>query len=307
MRLRHVQTMLALVEAGTIRAAAVRLGKTQSALTKQLKQMEDELGLSLFHRSSRGISPTEIGLSLLSRAKSIQSEIDRFDQEVSALRGKQTGSIRVSAAPLAAIKILPRAIARFRKEYPDIDISISSDLFGDAMKGLREGQHDIIIGPHAGAEDLSDVEAESLFTTEVVLITSKHAPHANATSLEDLTGCYWAMIGGTTGAPRQRFQEQFTRNGLVPPRIRLASESRLGLLSIIETTDAVCTYPLFLLDEISAHRNIVRIQIREALNPLSISLITRAGQSLTPAGEAFADCIRHRADVVTREWQELET
>jgi len=98
----HVQTMLALVEGGSIRAAAELVGKTQSTLTKQLQQMEDELGLSLFQRNSKGIAPTEAGLSLLARARSIDAEFKRFEQEAAHLRGQQTGTLSVSVAPLVA-------------------------------------------------------------------------------------------------------------------------------------------------------------------------------------------------------------
>lgn len=136
----------------------------------------------------------------------------------------QTGNVRICVAPLAAVKILPRAVARFRQSYPDIDITISSDLFGDAIESLRQGQNDIVIGPHFDAANASDVETEKLFTTDVVVITSSRAKHASCTSLSELKDCYWIMMGDTTGPGKRRFQEQFLHNGLTPPPIRLASE-----------------------------------------------------------------------------------
>ena len=277
------------------------MGRSQSTLTKQLKKMEDQLGLSLFRRTSRGIVPTEVAIDLLSRARSVRAELSRFEQEASDLRGQQAGNLRLSAAPLAAVRILPRAIARFRADYPDIDISIASDLFGDALKALREGHHDIVIGPHDASSDVGDIVAEPLFATRMVVITERNAPHARATSLEELLDCCWVMLGGTIGSPRQRFREQFARHGLAPPRIRLSSESRLGLLSLVKELQAVCTFPAQLLDQLSSTHDVSVIQVREELEPLTISMMTRSGRSLTPAGERLADCIRHRAAVIARE------
>ncbi|MYI67469.1 MAG: LysR family transcriptional regulator [Boseongicola sp. SB0673_bin_14] len=302
MKLSHIQAIVAVADAGSIRSAARALGKTQSALTKQVRQVEEETGLALFLRTSRGVIPTEAGIAVLSRARSIQAELTHLDDEVATLRGTNSGAVRVSAGPLAAEKILPRAVARFGRVVPGVDITISSDMFGDALKSLREGQHDIVIGPHAEAAQAGDIKHETLLVTEVVVITSASAPHAAATSLGDLTHCYWAMMGDAAGNPKQRFQEQFRRHGLSVPRIRLASESRLGLLALMRELDAVCTFPAPLLNELGPESGIVRIPVQERLLPLTISMVTRAGKSLTPAAEQFADCVRHRSGVLRREW-----
>ncbi len=302
MKLSHVHAVIAVADAGSIRAAAVVLGKTQSTLTKQLQQFEEEVGLPLFLRTSRGVVPTEDGRAVLSRVRAIQSEIRHLDEEIDLLKGQGAGTVRVSASPLAAVRLLPRAIARFTASNPEVEITISSDMFGDALAALRTGVHDIIIGPHGAAMNAGDVTVEELVSTEIIVITSTGAPLAQATSLRDLINGYWIMMGDTAGPPKTRFQEQFTRHGLEPPKIRMASESCLGLLSLVRELDAVCTYPARLLDEMEPEAGVTRIPIRETLKPLMISMVTRAGKSLTPTAEAFADCIRHRAGVLRREW-----
>ena len=83
--------------------------------------------------------------------------------------------------------------------------------------------------------------------------------------------------------------------------------SRLGLLSLVEEMHAVCTFPVRLLDALNRSGRIVRIPVMEELAPLAVSMVTRAGQSLTPAGEKLADCIRHRAGIVVAEWAESDT
>lgn len=104
--------MLAIAGSGLIRSAASKLGKSQSALTKPLRRMEVELGQPLFPRTSRGVVPTGHRQVLLARARSIEVELQRFDQEAVELKGRQTGCLRISVAPLASVTVLPRAIAR---------------------------------------------------------------------------------------------------------------------------------------------------------------------------------------------------
>lgn len=302
MKFSHVKALVTVNDTGSIRSAAAKLGKTQSALTKQIQQIEHNVGFALFLRTSRGVVPTDAGLSILSRARSVLSEVAHLNEELDWLKGCKSAELRISAAPLASVQILPRAIARFNKRFGEVDITISSDMFGDALRSLREGQHDIVIGPHGQAEGIGDIASEKLLSTEIVVITSRDAPHASARSLAELTGCYWAMMGDTIGAPKKRFEQQFSQHGIEAPRIRLASESRQGLVALVRELGAVCTFPARLLDEMGPDSGIVRIPVREVLNPLTISLVTRAGKSLTPAGDYFADCIRHRAGVLQRAW-----
>lgn len=86
MRIKYIEMLIAVTEAGSIRAAAEQLGKSQSALTKQLRQLEDELGLPLFSRTSRGVFPTDMGLKLLTRTRSIKAEVSRFTKRCQASR-----------------------------------------------------------------------------------------------------------------------------------------------------------------------------------------------------------------------------
>ena len=246
--------------------------------------------------------PTEAGLRVLSRARSIDADLTLLGEEIAHLKGEATGQIKVSAAPLAATKIIPRAIARLKQSFTDASVTVSSDLFGDAIKALREGQHDFIVGPYSHQKNYTDLVAEELLTTEIVVITSKTSRYANATSLAELTDGYWAMMGDTVGAPKMRFRKQFEQHNIEAPYIRLASESRLGLLALIEELGAISTYPKHLLQELGDQAQIVQIPIKEKLMPLQLSLITRTGRSLTPVADYFADCIRHRATLLRKEW-----
>ncbi|MCB1337833.1 MAG: LysR family transcriptional regulator [Maritimibacter sp.] len=292
--MQHIESLVTIADAGSIRAAAERLGKSQPALTKVVRQAEDDLGVALFQRTSRGVVLTDMGERVLARARTIMGEITRLDDEVSQLRGEQVGAVHVCLSPLAAVKIMPRALALFRKTHPKIEVHLTSGLFPGALKPLREGKTDLVIGPAPPAGMAREITVERLLETPIVVITSPGSAYAGATSLGELTEAPWIMIGAPTG-PGDIFRKPFVENGLPPPHALTTSESYFGAISLVESLGAVCTFPLRLLEDMQRSAQIVPIPIREPIEPLQISLMSRAGHPLTPAAEALANAIRRRA------------
>src|SRR3981081_265524 len=91
MQMQHILSLVALSEAGSIRSAAASLGRSPTALTKNLRQIEDELGLMLFQRTSRGVIPTKIGQLVLARTRTIATDIRRLQEEVEQTKGGKHG------------------------------------------------------------------------------------------------------------------------------------------------------------------------------------------------------------------------
>ena len=293
MKVQHIQVLVAIAEHGSLRAAAKALGKSQPGLTQALRQVEDELGLPIFMRTSRGVVLTPIGERVLLRARTITSEINRLDEEVSQLRGELTGAVHVCVSPFAAARIMPRALAAFRKTHPAIDVHLSSGLFPGALKPLREGSTDIVIGPAPPADLSREIAVEFLMEGPIHIITASDSPMLQARSLGELEQAQWIMIGAP-GGPGDIFRKPFLDHGFTPPHATTTSESYYGALSLVESLGAVCTFPALLLDDVQKTWRIAPIPIRETIEPLRISLMTRAGHPLTPAADALAMCIRRR-------------
>ena len=303
MKVQHIQTLVAIANAGSLRGAAEALGKSQPALTKSLRQAEDDLGVPIFQRSSRGVVPTELGERVLTRARAISSEIDRLDDDVAQLRGEQVGSIHVCVSPLAAVKIMPQALARFHAKFPKIEIHLTSGLFPSALKPLRDGRTDIVIGPTPPAGMAREISVEPLLKTPIVLITSKTSSYQKAKKLADLTDANWIMIGAPLG-PGDIFRKPFVDHGLVPPKATTTSESYFGAMSLVEELGAVCTFPMRLLEDVRQGWDVDQIQIEETLDPLEISLMTRSGHPLTPMAEELVNALRRRVVTLNHEYNQ---
>lgn len=293
MKVQHIQVLVAIADHGSLRAAAVALGKSQPALTQALQQAEEELGVAIFNRTSRGVDVTPIGERILTRARTIASEIGRLDEEVAQLRGEQVGAVHVCVSPLAAVRIMPRALTFFRKSWPTVDVRLSSGLFPGALKPLREGRTDLLIGPAPPAGMAHDIAVEPLIDTPIQVVTSADSPLLRARSLAELREAQWIMIGAP-GGPGDIFRQPFIDHGLIPPHATTTSESYFGALAMVESLGAVCTFPQLLLQDVLRSWRIAPIPIRETIAPLRIALMTRAGHPLTPAADALAQCIRRR-------------
>jgi LysR family transcriptional regulator, regulator of abg operon len=300
MQMQHILSLVALSEAGSIRSAAASLGRSQPGLTKNLRQIEDELGVKLFQRTSRGVIPTNIGQLVLARTRTIATDLRRLQEEVEQTKGGQHGTVSVCVSPIAATQIIPAALLSFRRRFPEIDVQISSGLFPVAIVPLREGRTDIVIGPRPPADQCHSLIVEPLVTTDIVIVTSKSSPHTKARSIGDLSDAEWMMIG-STGGPGDIFGPVFQENGFRSPIARTSSESYMAAFEIVRSLGLVCTFPGRLFREQGKrYPDLVVIPIRETIAPLEISLLTRADVPPTPAAREMAACIRRRANTLYR-------
>ncbi len=107
--------------------AAAKLGVSQSALSQSIRNLEERLGIRLLTRTTRSVSPTEAGERLLATISPKFDEIETALADLSALRDKPAGTIRITAGEHPAVSILQPALARFLPEYPDIKVELIVD------------------------------------------------------------------------------------------------------------------------------------------------------------------------------------
>src|SRR5579871_873266 len=107
MKLNQLRDVLAVASAGSLRAAARKLGVAQPALSRSIHELERELGVPLFERQSKGIAVTPIGEAFIRRATSVQAELQRAREEVSQMRGEAHGRITICLSTVPHIALLP--------------------------------------------------------------------------------------------------------------------------------------------------------------------------------------------------------
>ncbi|TFW24020.1 LysR family transcriptional regulator [Duganella callida] len=152
LEIRHLRTLSALRSAGSLVRAAQLLNLTQSALSHQIKLLEDRYGGPLFERKSVPIGFTATGARLLKLADLLLPEIETAEREVARLMQGDTGQLRVALECPTCFDWLMPVMDAFRKRWPEVEIDLVPDLQGDPAALLREGAADLVIGAACGAE-----------------------------------------------------------------------------------------------------------------------------------------------------------
>jgi DNA-binding transcriptional LysR family regulator len=145
MQLELLETFRVVAQRGSITAAAQALGYTQSALSRQLAGLEAEIGTPLFDRIPRGVALTEEGLSFLAHAEAVLARLATARRELDALRGVAGGRVRVGAFPTAVAALVPRALASFRQEHPDVTLALVEGRTPQLLERLISGDADVVV------------------------------------------------------------------------------------------------------------------------------------------------------------------
>lgn len=145
MDIRTMQYYLAVVREGTISAAAEALHVAQPSLSRQMKDLEEELGAALFVRGNRKITLTEEGMVLRKRAEEMVRLMQRTEEEISQVKNHVSGSVRIGAGESVSFHYLSRTAASIAKEHPDIRFHITSGDTQDLMDELADGLIDFAV------------------------------------------------------------------------------------------------------------------------------------------------------------------
>lgn len=145
MEIRTLKYFLAVVQEGNITNAAKRLHVTQPTLSRQLAELEKELGRQLYTRGHAGITPTEHGVMLANYAENIIALAEKAEADISLPSKTVSGSVHIAAGETKAMGLLSRAMMRVRAEYPEVEFDLYSGTTADLMDGLVRGQYDFLL------------------------------------------------------------------------------------------------------------------------------------------------------------------
>jgi DNA-binding transcriptional LysR family regulator len=239
MELRQLLQVLATSEHRSIGKAAQHLGLSQPALTKSIKRLERELGVTLFEREPRGVTTTEFGRILLRHAKLMQIELDQVKGEIDALKGGHAGSVVVGAGPSWLSRFLPLAVSRLLAKRPGVRVEVTGGFDDLLIRGLRQGDFDLVVAalPERAMPDL----AWHALTTDDLRICARIGHRLQGRRrlrLEQLRGESWVLPRPEVLA-RQRLEALFGDRGLEPPDALIESDSISFILETVRLTDCL--------------------------------------------------------------------
>ena len=185
----QLEYLVAIVEHGSLRAAARELGLAQPALPRGVRLLEHELGAPLFVREAQGMVLTREGRLFHQRASTVVNHLRRAHEEIGQSLGSTQGRVVVGLSIMPHVGMLPHALPLFRRRYPEVQLNIIEGLFRSLKGGLREGRIDFYVGASPRQKVLAQgLVSQTLFKTTRTVIGRRGHPLAAARSIRELAG-----------------------------------------------------------------------------------------------------------------------
>lgn len=182
LELRHLRTIKAIHETGGLARAADLMNITQSALSHQIKGLEEQTQVSLFVRRSKPLRLSAAGMRLLELANKVLPEIDAIQDDFAGLNAGRAGRLHIAIECHACFEWLFPVLEEFRKAWPDVDVDIKAGLSFDALTALQKEQVDLVISSDPVA--LDGIEFVPLFDYEPVFVAAAKNPLAQKPYIE---------------------------------------------------------------------------------------------------------------------------
>jgi len=146
LEIRHLRTLIALAEAGSVSAAAKRVHLTQSALSHQLRAIEGHAGVPVVKRKGQTVELTEAGQRLLALARSVTGQIQDAERDLARLAGKPSGTLRIVLECHTCFDWLMPVMDTFRRNWPEVELDLVSGFHPDPFGLLAADRADLVIG-----------------------------------------------------------------------------------------------------------------------------------------------------------------
>jgi LysR family nitrogen assimilation transcriptional regulator len=181
MDLRQLKFFVRIAEHGSLTRAAADLSVAQPVLSRQIRDLELELGVPLLSRTGRGVVLTEAGKRFLPRARSITQDADSAREELRSLRERPSGTVTVAMAPTAGAILWVPLLAQVQRTFPDIRLQVAEGYSGHVMEWLVHGKADI--GVIYQPQENGTVKHELLIDERLYLVGSPEEPPFRSASI----------------------------------------------------------------------------------------------------------------------------
>lgn len=291
MKLNQLRDVVAVAERGSLRAAARHLGIAQPAITRSIREIEQELGVDLFERHAKGAVLTAMGVAFVRRAMAVQIELRQAKEEIEQLRGMTTGHVSIALSTASNLALLPKALAPFRARFPDILLTVTEGLLPTVEASLLGGALDFYVGPLTEQPVAKDLVVETLFENSRLVFGRKGHPLAGARSLRELVDARWITTTVTVDS-RAELGPLFESRGLPKPRVDMRAPSALTMAVAAANSDLLMMLPEQWLAFPGIGEQLVAFELEETLPAPAMCVVRRNRLPLTPAAEFLCDMLR---------------
>jgi DNA-binding transcriptional LysR family regulator len=292
MELRRLRNFLAVGEALNFTKAAAQLRVGQPALSRQVQDLEEEIGVDLLRRSPRGVTLTAEGKLFLDEVRDLLKRADESVEKVRALARGEYGELHIGYAPSPTVEILPPALAAFQKSVPRVKVLLHDLSSDELVAGLRNATLELAIMVEPDSEQAAGIEFEVLRTYPVCVALAATHPLARLKSIPLTKLAAEPLVGF-----RRKEYPEYYRNLSrifapigVKPHIAVECDSGSSLLVEVEAGRGIAlSVPVF---ELVTGKRLVYRPITGTTEVGSVGIVRATKGDVTPAGEKFCEILR---------------
>lgn len=290
MELRQLRSVEAVARHRHFTRAAEELHVAQSALSHQIRRLEEELGTPLFERTSRRVTPTEAGQAIAARARRVLAEVEGARAEVDELRGVLRGRIWIGPLLPAGDLDVPGLLARFRQAHPGVEVGLREGIAAEMLRLLAADELDAAFCLLAG-EIPDELAIEPLSHDEVVAAFAPDrapaAPHVNVADLAQ-----HQIIAPRRGSAITTVLDQRFADAGEPLRLALESGDPFLLRSLAARGFATAILPRSLT---ALEGPALEVRSLHPAVQLPVALVWRRERNAPPAARTFIEFVRREA------------
>lgn len=299
MNLRHLAVFHAVAETGSLSKAAERLYITQPAVSRQLKSLEDTLGLALLDREPRGVRLTEAGQILFDYARRIFALSARARASMDEICNLKSGRLALGASTTIGNYLLPSVLAKFRALHPGMDIRLEVCNTDCVQRLLLEDRIDI--GFTEGFVEHQELDADVFMHDELAIIAPAGHPLVSEKHSADIpTLCQHPWVMREPGSGTQAVLERFLRaNGCSEPRAAFTLGSTEAVKGAVLAGAGIAGVSyLTVINEISAG-TLVRVPCRDVIFRRPLHQVRHRNRQTGPVLDAFLEMLARIIDTKT--------
>jgi DNA-binding transcriptional LysR family regulator len=289
--LRHLRYFVAVAEMENVSRAALKLHVSQPALSRQIRDLEDEIGFSLLERTAKSVRVTEAGRSFLNDARALLQQADDAVKKARAVASAEPSELHIGYSPTPFAEILPRTLRAFQQAMPNVHVR----LHDWSNNAIRDGLHDRrlqlgLIVPPTKASSMRDLRYEELFHQRVCVAVAPQHPFARRRAIPLTEVAAEPFIGLT----REDYPNYYDYLSIIfskvkqKPRVIEEHDGMAGVMSAVEAGTGVAIATDF---GYSFGKRVEFLHLTPEPKPISVGIAALKGK-VSPAAEKFWQCAK---------------
>lgn len=286
MELRHLRYFVAVAEAENVSRAALKLHVSQPGISRQIRDLEDDIGFRLFERNAKSIKLTSAGKTFLTEAKAVLQRADEAVKTARAIATGAQGELHVGYAPSPTSRILPPTLRAFQAGLPNVRVKLHDCSSEEMLTGLREGRLQIAFLVRPTAKMLRGVHFEELMRDAIRVAAALNHPLARkrTVSLAEVAQEPLVIYSRVEYPEAHEQLEQMFAGIKAKPRIAEEHDGVASLIAGVESGAGVALVPESIACIAGPRLKLLRVS--PALEPLIVGAAWLK-DGLTPAAEQF--------------------